>query len=72
MIQRLIALGAVLLAVQISLAIIVNKESAVLEASSPDTLFLSLNPAEGIGAFNLASLTPKAEKGEEPSNEEQQ
>jgi hypothetical protein len=46
MIQRLIAIGAVLLAVQIGLAIIVNKESTVLEASSPDTLFLSLNPAE--------------------------
>jgi len=46
MIQRLIAIGAVLLAVQIGLAIIVNKESTVLEASSPDTLFLSFSPAE--------------------------
>ncbi|MFW2368879.1 MAG: DUF4340 domain-containing protein [Desulforhopalus sp.] len=46
MMQRLIVLGAVLLVVQIGLLVKFNNESTVLKASTPDTLFLALNPAE--------------------------
>lgn len=46
MLQRLIILGAVLLAVQIGMTIALNGENKGLLESSPNTLFLPLNPAE--------------------------
>lgn len=68
MLQRLIILGAVLLAVQIGLAIAFNGENKRLLESTPNTLFLSLNPAEVTsieitGGDNKRLILEKSENG---------